>query len=140
MAPIYFLCLSKVWGILHYGSVWCIHKKMFLNAFIYFSDIFVLFLYHKICVFIIFISFFDEVSNFCNSILTNETCELVVSKCQWNCMLVRFWIGLEYLFLPLLMQYKWTFFLCTRSYVNKCLLYSLIHWSQFTYCLLAFLH
>ena len=27
----------------------------------------------------------------------------------------KFWIGLWYLFLPLLMQYKWTFFLCTKS-------------------------
>ena len=38
---------------------------------------------------------------------------------QWNCMLVRFWIGLWYLFLSLLMQYKCTFFLCCKSYVNK---------------------
>ena len=51
------------------------------------------------------------------------------------CMLVRFWIGLWYVFLPLLMQYKWTFFLCTKSYVNKCLSYSSIRWCQFTHCL-----
>ena len=43
--------------------------------------------HHKICVFIIFISFFDKVSNFRNSILTNQKRELVVYKCQWNCML-----------------------------------------------------
>ena len=43
--------------------------------------------HHKICVFIIFISFFDKVSNFRNRILTNKKCELVVCNCQWNCML-----------------------------------------------------
>ena len=50
-------------------------------------------------------------------------------------MLGKFWIGLWYVFLPLLIQYKWTFFLCTKSYVNKCLSYSSIRWCQFTYCL-----
>ena len=34
----------------------------------------------------IFISFFDEVSNFRNRILTNQKHELVVSNCQWNGM------------------------------------------------------
>ena len=43
--------------------------------------------HHKICVFIIFISFFDKVSNFCNRILTNQKRELVVSNCRRNCML-----------------------------------------------------
>ena len=42
--------------------------------------------HHKICVFIIFISFFDEVSNFRNRILTKQKRELIVSNCQWNCM------------------------------------------------------
>ena len=36
MAAIYFLRISKVWNILHHGSVWRVHKKMFLNVFIYF--------------------------------------------------------------------------------------------------------
>ena len=45
-------------------------------------------LHHKICVFIIFISFFDELSNFCNRILTNQKRKLVVSNCQWNFMLI----------------------------------------------------
>ena len=40
----------------------------------------------KICVFIIFIPFFDKVSNFCNRILTNQKRESVVSNCQRNCM------------------------------------------------------
>ena len=42
--------------------------------------------HHKICVFIIFISFFDKVSNFRNRISTNQKRELVVSNCQQNCM------------------------------------------------------
>ena len=51
----------------------------------YFLDIFLLFFFfavavshHKICVFIILISFFDKVSNFRNSIWTNQERELVV--------------------------------------------------------------
>ena len=87
----------------------------------------------------LFFLFFDKVSNFRKSILTNQKRELVVSKCKWNCMLVRFLTGLWYLFLHLLMQYKWSFFLCTKSYINKCLSYSSIRWCQFTYCLLALL-
>ena len=59
---------------------------MLLNAFIYFSRIFFVVFHHKICVFIIFICFFDEASNFCNRILTDQKRELVVSNCQWNCM------------------------------------------------------
>ena len=35
---------------------------------------------------IIFISFFDEVSNFRKRILTNQKYELVVPNCQWNSM------------------------------------------------------
>ena len=48
---------------------------------------FIVFL-HKICVFVIFISFFDKVSNFRNRILTNQKRKLVVSNCQQNCMLL----------------------------------------------------
>ena len=62
---------------------------MLLNAFFIF--------HYKICVFIIFISFFlsfffffDEVSNFRNRILTNQKRELVVSNCQLNCIPGRF--------------------------------------------------
>ena len=42
--------------------------------------------HYQICVYIILVSFFDEVSNFCNRILTNQKRELVVSNCQWNCI------------------------------------------------------
>ena len=53
-------------------------RKMVLNAFIYFFGILLWFFIIK------FISFFDEVSNFCKRILTNQKHELVVSNCQWN--------------------------------------------------------
>ena len=51
----------------------------------YFLEIFVVF-HQKICVFIIFISFFDEVSNL--RILTNQKPELLIRNCQCNCMLI----------------------------------------------------
>ena len=59
--------------------------KTLLYILIYFFGIFLLFFYHKNCVFIIFISFLME-SNFRNRILTNQKHELVVSNCQQNCM------------------------------------------------------
>ena len=43
--------------------------------------------HHKICVVIIFVSFFDEVLNSRNRILTNQKQELVIRNCQWNYML-----------------------------------------------------
>ena len=46
---------------------------MLLYTFLAFFAVF----YHKMCVFIIFVSFFDEVSNFLNMILTNQKRELV---------------------------------------------------------------
>ena len=85
MTPIYFLHLSKVWSILHHGSVGQVHKKCSLVLLHTFMTFFVVF-HHKICVFIILISFFDEVSNFRNRILTNQKHEFVVSTCQQNCM------------------------------------------------------
>ena len=80
--PIYFLRLSKVWSVSYHGSVGRGHKKCYL----------MLFFHYKICVFIIFISFFffDEVSNFRSRILTNQKQELVVSNCQLNCVPDRF--------------------------------------------------
>ena len=85
MTPIYFLRFSKVWSILHHGSVGQVHKKCSLVLLHTFMTFFVVF-HHKICVFIILISFFDEVSNFRNRILTNQKREFVVSTCQQNCM------------------------------------------------------
>ena len=75
MTPIYSLRRSKVSSILvgQWGEL---------------SWVFFFVIYHKVCVFITFTSFFDEVSNFCNSILTNQKRELVFSSCLWNCMIM----------------------------------------------------
>ena len=58
------------------------------NAFLTFYVLF----HHKICIFIIFNSFFDEVSNFQQRILRNRNKYqkqlLVVQNCQWNCMVI----------------------------------------------------
>ena len=53
MTPIYILRLSKVWSMLHHGSVWLVHKKMLLNTFMYFFGIFLLFFITKF----VFLSF-----------------------------------------------------------------------------------
>ena len=50
-----------------------------------FSTFFVIVFHQKIRVLIIFISYFDEVSNFCNRILTNQKPELVIRNCHLNC-------------------------------------------------------
>ena len=84
-SPIFFLCLSKVWSIFCHWLVGRVHKKMLLNAFMYFFSIFFVVFHHKICVFIIFISFSDEISNLCNRTLSNQKLELVVSN-QRNCI------------------------------------------------------
>ena len=54
--------------------------------FIYTFLAFFVLLHQKITAFIIFICFFDEVSNLCNRILTNQKPELVIRNCQRNCM------------------------------------------------------
>ena len=80
-----FIRLSKVWSMLHYGSVkWVQTKYSTLCFHLLFWHDFVVF-HHKFCVFIILISFYDNVSNFRNRILTNQKHKLVVSNCQWNC-------------------------------------------------------
>ena len=53
---------------------------MQLSIYIYIFGIFVVVFHQKICVFIMFISFFDEVSNFHNRILTKQKPELVTVK------------------------------------------------------------
>ena len=57
-----------------------------LSVYIYIFGIFLLFFIKKNCVFIIFVSFFDKVSNFRNGILTNQKPGLVIRNCQWNCI------------------------------------------------------
>ena len=59
---------------------------MILYVYIYFCDTFLLFFVKKKCVFIIFTFFFDKVSSFRNKILTSLKPELIIKKCQWNCM------------------------------------------------------
>ena len=80
-SPIFFLCLSKVWSIFCHWLVGRVHKKMLLNAFMYFFSIFLLFFIIKF----VFLSFSDEISNLCNRILSNQKRELVVSN-QRNCV------------------------------------------------------
>ena len=80
MTPIYFLYLFKVWSMLHHGSVWRVHKRNITWCYyVPFCHFFVVF-HHKLCVSIIFIPFFDKVSNLGNRILR----DLVVSNCQRN--------------------------------------------------------
>ena len=57
-------------------------------AFIAFFGIFVVVFLQKVCVFLVFISFFDEISNFCSRISPNQRHEQVIQSCQWNCMLI----------------------------------------------------
>ena len=45
--------------------------------------------HQKDCVFIIFISLFDELSNFSERLQTSWKPESVIRNCQWNCMLSR---------------------------------------------------
>ena len=48
----------------------------------HFFDVF----YNKTRVFIIFIYFLDELSNFRNTILINQKQKMVIINCQWNCI------------------------------------------------------
>ena len=60
------------------------------KCYLMFSYTFLAFLFCfsslNVSVFIIFLSFFHEVSNFRNTILTNQKHEFVVSNCHWNSM------------------------------------------------------
>ena len=71
---LYILRISKVSSILHHGSVGRVHSDecYFIFKYTYLTFFFVLFFIKKIRVFIIFISFFDELSNFRNRKLTNQ--------------------------------------------------------------------
>ena len=72
--------------MLDYGSVGRVQTKYTTLCFHLLPWHFFVAFHQKFSAFIIFISFFDEVSNFRNRILTNQKHELVVSNCQWNCM------------------------------------------------------
>ena len=83
MTPIYFLHLSNVWSILHHWSVWRVHKK---RCYLMLLSTFFLVFHRKIVLFIIFINFFDKVSNFCNRILTSQKRGLMIYNCRGKCM------------------------------------------------------
>ena len=68
-------------------------KRCYLMVSYTFLAFFFFVFHHKICVFISFISFFDEVINFRNRTLTNQKHELVVSNCWGNCMLEKNYVG-----------------------------------------------
>ena len=75
----HFLRLSNVWSMLHHGIVWWAQNKgcNFTFTCKFFCLFFVVF-HDKICVFIIFVSFLDQVSKFWNKVLTNQKPELVM--------------------------------------------------------------
>ena len=54
------------------------HNKEYYSMFSYTFLAFLAVFHHKICVFIIYISFFDKVLNFRNRVLTNQRHELVI--------------------------------------------------------------
>ena len=86
MIPMYFLNLSEIRSIITSVVTGVTSEKVLHNAFLYFLVIFFVVLHYKSFFVIIFISFLDVVSNFCNRILTNQKQELVVSNWWWNCM------------------------------------------------------
>ena len=79
--------IMGLWGVCYIMGQWgkFIVKNATLCLHILLRQFFVVF-HQKICVFIIFISFSDKVSNFRNKILTNLKPELMIRNCQWNCM------------------------------------------------------
>ena len=94
---------SKVWSMLHHGSVTVSSRQK--HYFMFSSTLSTFFIavvvvvvvvavvivfHHKICVSIIFNSFLDVASNFCNRILTNQKQEFVVENYQWKCMSLHF--------------------------------------------------
>ena len=73
-----FLHFFKVWSMLHHGSVERVQSKERFFKLTYVLLAFFAIFHEKISVFIIFISFFDKVSNFHNKVLTIQKPELVM--------------------------------------------------------------
>ena len=69
---LYFLCISKVLGMLHHWTVRQVLKNTIYFIFMYTFLAFSCFLHQKICVFYHFHFFFGEVSNFHDRILTRN--------------------------------------------------------------------
>ena len=74
--------ITGKWGRMLSEECYIMLTYTFFGIFFFFL---VCVFHQKICVFIIFISAFDEASNFRNRILTNQKPELVIRNCQWNC-------------------------------------------------------
>ena len=70
----------------HTENPWSVFHWQFLISYTFFVS-----LKFGTCVFIIFISFFDEMSNFHNRVLTSQKQESAIINCQWSCMPVSFW-------------------------------------------------
>ena len=80
-----YFSVSLKFGVFYIISQW--GEFTVKNAILYFyTFLFFVILHQKISVFIIFISFSDEVLNFCNRILTNQKLEQVIRNCQWSCV------------------------------------------------------
>ena len=82
MIPIYFIRLCKVWSIYYITGQWGEFTK---KCYFMLSYTFICFSSSNLC-FYHFISFSNEISNFCNKILTNQKHELVASNCKPKCM------------------------------------------------------
>ena len=87
MIPVYFLHLSKVWSILRHWSVERVHKKMLLNAFIFFLAFLLLFFIIRFMVLSFSFLFLMKYQISAIRVLTNHKHKFVVSNRQRNCML-----------------------------------------------------
>ena len=70
--------MTSQWGRVPSKECYSIFTYIFWHFFVVFHQ--------KNCIFVIFISFFDEKSNFRNRILTNQRHELVIRNSQWKGM------------------------------------------------------
>ena len=78
-----FLPLSLKLGACHVTGQW---DKFKVKKATLCEPVFFVFFSSKNYVFIIFIYFLDEVSNFRKRTLTNQKPELVIRNCSWNCI------------------------------------------------------
>ena len=62
----------------------CFIRRQWDEVTVHFLSIFLIFI-KRLC-FYFYISFFDELSNFYNIILTNQEPEQIIRNCQWNWM------------------------------------------------------
>ena len=83
----FFLRISKVCSLLITGEWGEFRMKNVICIYIYFYGISSLGFLKEIDFQSVLIP--DEVSNFCNRMLTNQKQELVIRNCQWNCMIIK---------------------------------------------------